>query len=76
LGLYRLNVTGIGAPTPSRGPAHGHLDIDKLAPAIKAALETVPKDALNLMAWKVNSLARGVNSWSMNTDTIGVYGSY
>src|SRR5438445_11665515 len=48
-------------------------DFDKLDPAIKAALETAPKDALNLMVWKVNSLARVVNGWSMNTDTMGVY---
>jgi len=51
-------------------------DFDKLDPAIKAALETAPKDALNLMVWKVNSLARVVNGWSMNTDTMGVYGNY
>jgi hypothetical protein len=51
-------------------------DIDKLDPAIKTALETVPKDALALMAWKVASLARVVNGWSMNTDTMGVYGNY
>jgi hypothetical protein len=51
-------------------------DIDKLDPAIKTALETVPKDALNLMAWKTSSLARVVNGWSMNTDTMGVYGNY
>jgi hypothetical protein len=51
-------------------------DIDKPDPAIKTALETAPKDALALMAWKVNSLARVVNGWSMNTDTMGVYGSY
>ncbi len=51
-------------------------DIDKVDPAIKAGLETVPKDALALMAWKAASIARVVNGWSMNTDTMGVYGNY
>ena len=51
-------------------------DIDKVDPAIKAGLETAPEDALKLMAWKVASLARIVNGWSMNTDTMGVYGNY
>jgi hypothetical protein len=51
-------------------------DLDKLDPAIKTALETAPKDALALMAWKVNSMARVMNGWSMNTDTMGVYGNY
>jgi hypothetical protein len=51
-------------------------DIDKVDPAIKAGLETAPEDALALMAWKVTGLARVVNGWSMNTDTMGVYGNY
>ena len=51
-------------------------DIDKVDPAIKAGLETAPEDAMKLMAWKVPSLARVVNGWSMNTDTMGVYGNY
>jgi hypothetical protein len=51
-------------------------DIDKVDPAIRAGLETAPQDALKLMAWKVSSLARVVNFWSMNTDTMGVYGNY
>ena len=51
-------------------------DIDKLDPAIKTALSNVPDDALKLMAWKVPTLARVVNGWSMNTDTMGVYGNY
>ena len=28
------------------------------------------------MAWKTPTLARVVNGWSMNTDTMGVYGNY
>jgi hypothetical protein len=51
-------------------------DIDKLDPAIRAGLETAPADALKLMAWKMASLARVENGWSMNTDTMGVYGNY
>jgi hypothetical protein len=51
-------------------------DIDEVDPAIKAALEAAPKGASKLMAWKVASLARVANGWSMNTDTMGVYGNY
>ena len=43
---------------------------------MKKALETVPEDAQRLMLWKVPTLARVVNQWSMNTDTMGVYGTY
>jgi hypothetical protein len=51
-------------------------DLDKAASAIKAGFEAAPEDARKLMAWKVPSLARVVNGWSMNTDTMGVYGNY
>ncbi|WP_085723014.1 DUF1254 domain-containing protein [Pseudomonas sp. R37(2017)] len=51
-------------------------NMDALDPQIKAALQTVPEDAQALMAWKVPTLARVVNGWSMNTDTMGVYGNY
>ena len=52
------------------------LDFDALDPATKTALEAAPKAAKQLMAWKVPTLARVVNGWSMNTDTMGVYGNY
>jgi hypothetical protein len=49
---------------------------DKLDPAIKAGLANAPEDAQKLMAWKLPTLARVENHWSMNTDTMGVYGNY
>jgi hypothetical protein len=51
-------------------------DLDKVDPAIKKGLERAPKGAQELMRWKVATLARVVNGWSMNTDTMGVYGNY
>jgi hypothetical protein len=51
-------------------------DRDKADPVVKEALERAPEDAQALMAWKVPTLARVVNGWSMNTDTMGVYGNY
>ncbi|MGB9245383.1 MAG: DUF1254 domain-containing protein [Candidatus Acidiferrales bacterium] len=51
-------------------------DLDKQSSAVKRALESVPQDAQALMAWKIPTLARVVNYWSMNTDTMGVYGNY
>ena len=51
-------------------------DWNKADPVIRKALENAPSDAQQLMAWKMPTLARVVNGWSMNTDTIGVYGDY
>src|SRR5262245_58567499 len=51
-------------------------DLDKSDPAIRNGLATAPADAQKLMAWKVPSLAHVANGWSMNTDTMGVYGNY
>jgi hypothetical protein len=51
-------------------------DIGTASPAVKAALEAAPKAAQELMEWKVATLARVANQWSMNTDTMGVYGNY
>ena len=51
-------------------------DLDKADPVVKKALEAVPRAAQRLMEWKIPTLARVVNGWSMNTDTMGVYGNY
>jgi hypothetical protein len=51
-------------------------DISKVEPVIKAALEAASEEALKLMAWKIPTIARVANGWSMNTDTMGVYGNY
>ena len=51
-------------------------DLDKAESAIRKALATAPEEAQQLMAWKQPTVARVVNGWSMNTDTVGVYGNY
>ena len=51
-------------------------DISKLDPAVQKALESAPQAGQKLMLWKLPTLARVVNGWSMNTDTVGVYGNY
>jgi hypothetical protein len=51
-------------------------DLDQADPAVKKGLEGAPEAAQKLMQWKVPTLARIANGWSMNTDTMGVYGNY
>ncbi len=51
-------------------------DIEKVPPAVKKAIEEAPGAGQALMAWKIPTLARVANHWSMNTDTMGVYGNY
>ncbi len=51
-------------------------DFAKLDQSVRKALASAPADAQALMKWKVPTLARVVNYWSMNTDTMGVYGNY
>lgn len=51
-------------------------DLSKADPVVQKALATAPQDAQALMGWKLKTLARVVNGWSMNTDTMGVYGNY
>jgi hypothetical protein len=51
-------------------------DLAQADPAVQKGLASAPEDAQKLMAWKVPTLARIANGWSMNTDTMGVYGNY
>jgi hypothetical protein len=51
-------------------------DIDKLDPAVKQGLSTAQQDAQKLMQAKFSSLGRIVNNWTLNVDTMGVYGNY
>jgi hypothetical protein len=51
-------------------------DIAKAGPVARKAIESAPEAGRKLMAWKVPTLAQVVNHWSMNTDTMGVYGNY
>jgi hypothetical protein len=51
-------------------------DMAKADPVVRKALDAAPETAQKLMRWKTATLARVVNGWSMNTDTMGVYGNY
>lgn len=51
-------------------------DLEQASQVVKKALENIPTEALKLMEWKIPTLARNENEWSMNTDTMGVYGNY
>ncbi len=51
-------------------------DFEKLDAAAKQELERAAADALKAMYAKLPTLARVVNGWQMNTDTMGVYGTY
>ncbi len=51
-------------------------DSTKLDAVTQKAIGDAPTAAQKLMAWKTPTLARVVNNWSMNTDTMGVYGNY
>jgi hypothetical protein len=51
-------------------------DASAATPALRAALERGAAQGLKTMYAKVPTLARVANNWSMNTDTMGVYGNY
>jgi len=56
--------------------AGNSLQFDGLDPVVQQALASAPQDAQALMKWKLPTLARVANGWVMNTDTMGVYGTY
>ena len=66
--VTRLKRIGI---EPGKG-----FDLDKASPAVKAALERAAVDGLKVMKDKTPTMARVVNGWRMDTDTMGVYGNY
>lgn len=51
-------------------------DVANADPAVRKAIEAAPEAGRKLMEWKLPTLARVANGWSMNTDTMGVYGNY
>jgi len=51
-------------------------DFNKAEVAVQNALDRAVPDAIKNMRAKIPTLARVVNGWQMNTDTMGVYGNY
>jgi hypothetical protein len=51
-------------------------DFDRADPAVQRALASARDDAQQLMESALPTLARVANYWSMNTNTMGVYGNY
>ena len=51
-------------------------DMERVSDPVRRALEAAPAAAQRLIEWKLPTLARVANYWSMNTDTMGVYGNY
>lgn len=51
-------------------------DPEKADPVVRTALEHAPAEGQKVMEFKFLTLARVVNGWSLNTDTMGVYGNY
>lgn len=49
---------------------------EKSPGAVRSALERAASDGLKNMKAKIPTLARVVNGWQMNTDTMGVYGNF
>lgn len=66
--LARMERIGLKVGESFDPEAHG--------PAVKKALDSAPAAGLAAMERKLPTLARVVDGWQMNTDTMGVYGTY
>jgi hypothetical protein len=84
---YAANLLAVNPPHSTDQPMIAQLkkigiepgqsfDLGKADPAIRNGLAGAAGDAQKLMAWKLPTLAPVVNGWSMNTNTVGVYGNY
>jgi hypothetical protein len=51
-------------------------DLGRVDAIVKRAVERAAPDALKAVQAKIPTLAKVVNGWQMNTDTMGVYGTY
>jgi len=51
-------------------------DLRKADATVKRGLDRAAPEALKLMREKFPTIARVINGWQMNTDTVGVYGNY
>jgi hypothetical protein len=51
-------------------------DLDKADPVVREAFAGAPTEAQQLMASMLPTIARVANGWSMNTNTMGVYGNW
>jgi hypothetical protein len=53
-----------------------NFDFEKLEPSVQQVFEKAAADGLKLMHAAVPRIGRVVNGWSMQTDTMGVYGNF
>ncbi len=66
---------GLLSRTPHIGIAPGRpFRLDALSAADRATVEAVPGQVVAHLLARMPTLARVVNGWSMNTETMGVYG--
>ncbi len=79
LKLHPPHLTDWSTTTRMRklGLRPGHsFDFEALDPSVQSALEGVPAEALRLMQSALPRLAKIVNGWQVNTDSVGVYGDF